>query len=63
MLTFWHVQIYYHLEISRGKAGVGKYNLKRKFSSCSIEKEEIPRFKKIIAPEEVVNYLRAAMYG
>ena len=58
MLIFWHTQRYYYLEICRGRAGVGKYSLKPEYADYKIEKEEIPRFSKIVSPSNVVDYIR-----
>ena len=44
----------------RGRANVGKYKLKVRFSNCSIDKDDISVMDNLITPDNIVNYIRGS---
>ena len=60
LLSFWHLQRYFQMEIYRGKADVGQYHLKSSFINCCIASDEIPTMGNILTPENIVKFIRTS---
>ena len=50
MLSLYHLQNYYYLEIQRGRAGLENYQLKTKYKEAKIDKDEIIIPNKVVKP-------------
>lgn len=61
MLSLYHLQNFYHLEIQRGRAGLGNYKLKTKYREAKLEKDEIKVPVKIKDPSEIIQYVRSVI--
>nr|XP_034316005.1 uncharacterized protein LOC117685662 [Crassostrea gigas] len=57
MLSLFHLQNFYLVEIQRGRAGLGNYKLKSKFKEARLDKDEIRIPHKIVAPDEIIQYV------
>lgn len=59
-LGFHFLQNFDHYEILRGLAGVGDYHLKTEFSRAKIDIHDLFIPKKLIAPSDIISYLKTA---
>ena len=58
VLGFHFLQTFEHCEIMRGMASIGDYHLKAEFSRASIPLEEMVLPKKLVAPSDIISYLK-----
>ena len=61
MLSLYHIQNYYNLEIQRGHAGLGNYQLKTKYKEAKIDKDEIIIPNKVVEPGEIITYEKSVI--
>ena len=47
-----------YFEVMRGLSGMGDYHLKSEFSRASIPSDELVLPKKLVAPSEIIEYLK-----
>ncbi|VDI58310.1 Hypothetical predicted protein [Mytilus galloprovincialis] len=59
-LGFHFLKNFDHYEILRGLAGVGDYHLKTEFSRAKIDIHDLFISKKLIAPSDIISYLKTA---
>ena len=57
-LGFCYIQNFENYEILRGRSGLGNYNLKKEFSRAFISPSDVIFPKRIISPDEVIEYLK-----
>ena len=63
MLSMWHIQRYYMVELSKGRAHLGKFSLKEEFSSYAIDADEIPKLDKMVDPTNIVSFIKDCSQG
>lgn len=61
LLSLFHLQNFYLVEIQRGRAGLGNYKLKSKFKEARLDKDEIRIPHKIVAPDEIIQYVKSSI--
>jgi hypothetical protein len=54
----YHLCHFDYFEVMRGSSGVGDYHLKPEFSRASISSDELVLPKKLVAPSEIIEYLK-----
>jgi hypothetical protein len=59
VLSLYLLQNFYSLEIQRGLASIGNYNLKKKFSNAEISSDEIIKPTFVCHPDEIVKNVKA----
>ena len=57
VLSFLRLHQYYIKEISRGRAGLGNYNLRPQYISAKIDLSDIVQFA-VCQPQDIVNAIR-----
>ncbi|CAC5425346.1 unnamed protein product [Mytilus coruscus] len=57
-LGFYYIQNFENYEILRGRSGLGNYHLKKEFSRAFISPSDVIFPKRIVCPEEVIEYLK-----
>ena len=61
VLSFLRLHQYYIKEISRGRAGLGNYNLKPQYISAKIDLSDIVQFA-VCQPQDIVNAIRKTQF-
>ena len=61
MLSLYHLQNNYYLEIQRDRAGLGNYQLKTKYKEAKIDKDEIINPNKVVEPGEIITYVNSVI--
>ncbi|CAG2257782.1 unnamed protein product [Mytilus edulis] len=57
-LGFYYIQNFENYEILRGRSGLGNYHLKKEFSRAFISPSDVIFPKRIVSPDEVIEYLK-----
>ena len=61
VLSLFHLQNYYHVEIQRGRANIGNYKLKTRYREAMLDKDEITVPDRLIDPEEIIQYVKSEL--
>ena len=62
VLSFLQLHQYYIKEISRGRAGLGNYNLRPQYVSAKIDLSDIVQFA-VCQPQDIVNAIRETLFN